>query len=65
MAVSPLLEQSAVCLPELHLHLHMEGQEERKSAEAAATTSRRRAIMACPAMADTCGERGGRGGAES
>ena len=29
--MSPLLEQSAVCLPELHLQVHREGQEERKS----------------------------------
>ena len=26
-----MLEQSAVCLPELHLQVHREGQEERKS----------------------------------
>ena len=29
--VRPLLEQSAVCLPELHLQVHKEGHEERKS----------------------------------
>ena len=29
--VSPFPEQSAVCLPELHLQVHREGQEERKS----------------------------------
>ena len=29
--VSPLPEQSAVCLPELHLHVQREGHEERKS----------------------------------
>ena len=29
--VSPLPEQSAVCLPELHLQVQREGQEERKS----------------------------------
>ena len=29
--VSPLPEQSAVCLPELHLQVQSEGQEERKS----------------------------------
>ena len=29
--VSPFPEQSAVCLPELHLQVQREGQEERKS----------------------------------
>ena len=29
--VSPLPEQSAVCFPELHLHVQREGHEERKS----------------------------------
>ena len=29
--MSPFPEQSAVCLPELHLQVQREGQEERKS----------------------------------